>query len=568
MSNPYFDPRKTPFSCRGAYLVLSRYGNSADGIPDLQLRTVSHQADQGVVCRIFLLVGGRPTAYSIEMEPAELRLVSDAGAVRICFGNPETVLFHATDPRLGLRFDFTQTEFIANFGYDIPHDGRTLRLFDCHCNLIHVLLDPGSGRMVSDQDWNGKGATHSTTDVFPDETGRLLVSLREIRTDWDHIVPEWDYDGTVSGQRAAFRDFLQRLPIAPEGLADARELAAYVLWSCCVRPAGALTHEAMLMSKNWMTQAWSWDHCFNSVALAGSHPDIAWTQFMLPFDDLAETGALPDSVCDRGPAYTFCKPPIHGWALSRMMERMSLSAEQTREAYEKLVRWTNWWLEFRDRDHNGLSEYDHGNDSGWDNSTPFLLPPPVELPDLQAFLVLQMETLADLARRLGLNAESEGWRNRAKAHLDRMCERCFDAEGRPLVRKAYTGETTTTDSLILYLPILLGKRLPEHIRAFLLRELRSDRFLTEWGFATESPKSDRYKPNGYWLGPIWAPVTLLLIDGLRASGEEAFADDIAHRFQRLYVKSGSAENFDALTGEGLCDPAYTWASAVFLTLLE
>jgi len=29
-----------------------------------------------------------------------------------------------------------------------------------------------------------------------------------------------------------------------------------------------------------------------------------------------------------------------------------------------------------------------------------------------------------------------------------------------------------------------------------------------------------------------------------------------------------AENFDARTAQGLCDPAFTWTSSVFLLLLE
>ena len=47
-------------------------------------------------------------------------------------------------------------------------------------------------------------------------------------------------------------------------------------------------------------------------------------------------------------------------------------------------------------------------------------------------------------------------------------------------------------------------------------------------------------------------------------GEHALASDIATRYCRLCSKSGFAENFDALTGEPLCDKAYTWTSSVFL----
>jgi glycogen debranching enzyme len=250
-----------------------------------------------------------------------------------------------------------------------------------------------------------------------------------------------------------------------------------------------------------------------------------------------------------------------------MLRHMAPSPAQLREAYDKLSLQTRWWLEFRDRDHNGLCEYDHGNDSGWDNATAFRFPPPVELPDLQTFLVLQMETLADLARRLGRDGESAEWLDRSRALLARLCERCFTPDGRPLARKAFSDETDEPDCLLLFLPVLLGDRLPAPLRESLVRELASDRFLTEWGFATESPRSPHYTPDGYWLGPIWAPVMLLLIDGLRACGEDAFARDVEDRFLRLFVQSGSAEHFDALTGRGLRDPAYTWASAVFLTLL-
>lgn len=42
------------------------------------------------------------------------------------------------------------------------------------------------------------------------------------------------------------------------------------------------------------------------------------------------------------------------------------------EAYEPLVKWTEWYFRYRDSNHNGLPEYNQGNDSGWDNSTVFL----------------------------------------------------------------------------------------------------------------------------------------------------------------------------------------------------
>jgi putative isomerase len=112
----------------------------------------------------------------------------------------------------------------------------------------------------------------------------------------------------------------------------------------------------------------------------------------------------------------------------------------------------------------------------------------------------------------------------------------------------------------------LGKQLPPEILQRLIHDLKNDGYLTQWGLATERPKSKLYKSDSYWRGPVWAPTTLLIVDGLNRSGEEALARDIARRFCDLCDKSGFAENFEALTGEGLRDPAYTWTASVFLIL--
>lgn len=100
----------------------------------------------------------------------------------------------------------------------------------------------------------------------------------------------------------------------------------------------------------------------------------------------------------------------------------------------------------------------------------------------------------------------------------------------------------------------------------MLAKLRTGGFVTEWGLATETPESPLYEADGYWRGPIWAPTTLLVWDGLRRQGETALADEIARRFCRMASLNGLSENFDAMTGRGLRDPAFAWTSAAYLVL--
>ncbi len=68
---------------------------------------------------------------------------------------------------------------------------------------------------------------------------------------------------------------------------------------------------------------------------------------------------------------------------------------------------------------------------------------------------------------------------------------------------------------------------------------------------SELPSSPYYQPDGYWRGPIWAPSTVLVVDGLRRAGHGELAKRISERFRALCEASGFAENFDALTGTGL-----------------
>ena len=95
-----------------------------------------------------------------------------------------------------------------------------------------------------------------------------------------------------------FNDFCNIIHQVPKRYEETALLAAYVDWSCIVAKSGFLGRPAMYMSKNWMCSLWSWDHCFNAVALAHENPEAAWDQWILPFDHQDSTGLIPDNVCN------------------------------------------------------------------------------------------------------------------------------------------------------------------------------------------------------------------------------------------------------------------------------
>ena len=71
----------------------------------------------------------------------------------------------------------------------------------------------------------------------------------------------------------------------------------------------------MYMSKNGMASIWSWDNCFNALALTAHRPDLAWEQLLVMVDLQDPSGVLPDLANDRFVSWSFCKPPVYGWTL-------------------------------------------------------------------------------------------------------------------------------------------------------------------------------------------------------------------------------------------------------------
>ncbi len=560
-----FDLKTVPFSRRGSYLVISEIGDDWCGAKNeagLYLRTVHSGAMTPLIARLLPMREEKEMHYTAELRGTMLVLKDGEGEIAFCFDDPETLLIRG-GKGLSLTLDFLSDKGPFEYVYTVSRGGRVYSMANCFKNACRCLIGVEKGASELDQRWEEKTARYSRL-RFSGEDG-FEVSLREILTEWDGEIRTYDFDASAGAADGELKSFEARMPACPEAYGDTAKRAAYLLWASVVEKGGCLPREAMLMSKNWMKNVWSWDHCFNAIALSYAHPEAAWDQFMILFDCQDVTGLLPDSINDVRMVWNFCKPPIHGWALRWMMRNMTLMPEQTKEAYERLAKWTKWWLDYRDYDGDGLCEYNHGNDSGWDNSTAFSVLPPIATPELQAFLILQMDVLSELAARLGNETAAAEWKQKSERLLDLTLNKLFTNDS-PTVVKSGTHEPVPNESLLPYVSIVLGEKLPEKIRRRMIGVLKSGKFLSEHGFATEALLSPAYKSDGYWRGPIWAPSTMLLTDGLDRCGESGFAREIARRFADMVRTSGFAENFDAVSGKGLRDRAYTWTASAFLAM--
>jgi glycogen debranching enzyme len=467
--------------------------------------------------------------------------------------------------------------------------GVDLRLIPCKSFATEYTPEPNEICLV---DWAARGIHHFRggmhTKVVATSLDNLAGAIYEFK-DRPRMIEFYGTKGAIRfdtyekfwhGKLPRMADVLharekdyihwaKRIPRVPDPYKAAAEKAWFLLWNCQVPAEGALTRPAIYMSKFSMNAIWAWDNCFNALAVAEADPELAWNQLLLFFDHQDPNGMVPDMIHDQAAVYCFTKPPIYGWTIRKLVAKLRLKASRQylEQLYKPVSHLTEWWYTLRDFDGDGMCQYHHGNDSGWDNATLFDQGYPTEAADLAAHLVLQSEGLSYMARVIGKKVASLRWKKRAEHQLADLLTQGIrnDRFFSPLDGKVDAPET---QSLLNYIPMVLGRRLPKKIRKTIVSDLgQGGPFLTEWGLATESPKSPKYESDGYWRGPIWAPSTYLIFDGLVAAGEDKLATLIAQRFCDLCAQdAGFWENYDALTGKGLRCPGYTWTASVFLLL--
>jgi glycogen debranching enzyme len=566
---PAFSVHDIPFSTHGSWFDISPVVAEKTYAEDLHL--VSHQNGMHGVLRLTPLhrgTGDRAETH-VEATPGLLSWIGVHGRIDLAYESPDLVRLRGSGSLdLGVfAAAQTLTPFSGTYFFRDPAaDAHVFTSYETG-RRYRVTVLRGTVAQTAGAQALGGGDRGVVMTGDADADGTWEIALEEFETARPRYASAAAFDDIVASAQESFTAFVEAVAPWRAATTPAAELAAYVLWSATVRPGGLVTRPAVLMSKHWMDKVWSWDHCFNALALAAGCPDLARDQFALPFDHQDSAGALPDSVTHSEVLHNFVKPPIHGWTHGHLRRRLPTSAsrDELTETYDRLERWTDFWLTARRAEGSELPHYQHGNDSGWDNATTFDPERVVVTADLSAFLILQIRELASLASELGRSDERERWTRAASALQSALLDQLW-AGDRFLARGAASGDTWSSDSLLDLMPVVLGEHLPEGVSSALADRIKAH--LTPHGLATELTTSPHYLADGYWRGPIWAPATVLIEDGLRRAGHDRLADDISARFRALCETHGFAENFDALTGTGLRDRAYTWTASSYLLFAE
>ncbi len=571
-----------PFSRYGAYVAVTRDADGDGWKKELTVHTVRRRFEEGA---LFSLGFGKEGTddFSVSAVPEAITVENADGRAVIYIRDDDTVAVISS----GLDLRVRQRQF----GYGAETGEGTFRMIAPNLSLYTSFAVPQGTASVSGPMGKNEAGTlrdHRLSLHVRCEEGAAQLAMTVRPSEPKKIPLPLMPEEEIAAVRTEWEDFLGSMPdlLARDEEAENFNLVTwYNLWSSFVRAEGCYHNDTMLMSKKMMSSTWSWDHCFNALAMAEmKSPEsdpfrayrIAFDQYSAPFWLQTELGVLPD-MWNPGleTRWGTTKPPIHGWCFGKLMDKFRIDRDTLTEIYCRLKKWTDWWMKESDTDGDGIPDYPQGCDSGWDNSTLFDIGFYLESPDLPAFLILQMKTLARIADRLSgyptLDTPWERCKNEWLAEADELLGRflAHSWNGERFVAKLSGSHECDEHptSLLSLMPLVLGDLLPKEIRDKLVCVLERD-FLTENGFATEMPASAQYRSDGYWRGPIWAPSTYLIVDGLRRGGYEALAEKAAKRYCAMSCRraKGNYENFDALTGKGWRAPGYTWSASVYLLL--
>jgi trehalose 6-phosphate synthase len=214
-----------------------------------------------------------------------------------------------------------------------------------------------------------------------------------------------------------------------------------------------------------------------------------------------------------------------------------------------LVRSNAWWFTMNDDDADGLVQYNHPYSSGLDDSPLWDYGMPVESPDLNTYLCVQMGSLALIAEALGMQAEADMWRRRAAALVRRMIEDFWDHEA-GVFRALHDNRPIPVLTPFNLYPLWSGQ-LPHDIRQRVLGHLTNPaEFWGEFVLPSVARNDPHYDPETMWRGPVWVNINYFFIEALEQIGETELARTLRDKTLELIMgQPGIHEYYNGETGE-------------------
>jgi len=564
----HIDITQVPFSDRGSRLLVFKYLDRnrlyiklAERLTQLDPGIETYLQRPPYIQDLFLIDSdGNPLDFKVTSSPSLLSLKTRLGDFEVIFQDKQTIAIGIpTGFTCGLRF-----RVYPQYWHTTPEGGK----FTAVRNLVYNT----NGEVARNRITPVEGGYEVELLVKPGDDNTVTIGVSSAQFTPCPIKP---FTTLRDAAEERWLNWFGRVPEVHPKYAQTYAYAWWVMANNLISPQGNITYEAMTPSKLGYVGLWLWDSAMHSLAYRYVDADLSRNQIRAMFAHQLPNGMLPDVVYDEGIVTTLdhpisgevTKPPILAWAVLKLHET-NPDLDFLAEMYGPLVRLNNWWVSMNDDDGDGLVQYNHPYSSGLDDSPLWDEGMPVESPELNTYLCIQMRSLAQIADALDKKSEAAMWRRRATALVSRMIEHCWDSEaGLFWVLKDHQPVRVVTP-FNLY-PLWTGQ-LPAEIRDRLLVHLQNpDMFWGPYILPTVARNDPKYDPQTMWRGPVWANINYFFIEALRQIGETEMADQLRDRtLEMIMAHKGIYEYYDAETGDPPASAVSTfgWTSSVFIDL--
>ena len=566
-----YDLHRISYGRRGTFCYLGLW--EEDGRDRLYVCALYAAQDSGQNPRkgklfpVILEREGKELPYRAAGTPVSVTLTYDGGSSRLCLQEDSILRMEAENADVIFAPDLRPHE-IAKFRGDGSWE-MTMG------TLPKLLFYPVQGSLEVKTGFDVFTSKPEDTRFHfrPDENGHVDLAIHMYRSNAWKLESYPAFDSCVRSIQAEFEEYLKTVPEMPEEFRIPRIINAYVIWSHTMEIDGI---DVIYMNKGVHRCTSSWQQCYHAMAQY-RNPRYAWELMLGIFQYQDDFGMLPEMLTDMTQTFNGVKPPFYGVAMEFLKEFTDFSFVSRRDLktmYLGLSQYVFWWLSYRDTDQDGIASFDSADESGWDDCSFFRKGVPAATPDLAAYLVLAMEHLGKIAGRLGKFYEQREWERRAEDMLKLIVPTFWD--GKQFTARLADGTPVEAGTLIAFVPLILGHRLPQEVIDAMAAALSEEgKWLSPWGLAGERMDSPDYHDGGCWsAGSILAPAQLLVCLGLRASGKEELAKEIARRYLKALVKTGYPMIINPKTGQDISETRWgaaypnrmAWTSAVFVIL--
>ncbi|MCQ3930909.1 MAG: hypothetical protein DPW16_10665 [Chloroflexi bacterium] len=561
------DLTSIPYTDRGSRLMLFRRDHQF--YIRISERWVKYEAEMGhyrqrppMLDQLMILDENHsPVNFTVESTPYRVDCHTPIGDFTWCMIDPETYLLALPAGRFGMTFEAQMLSGVADRrGGTMQGKSRRNIAYTTNAHLLR-------------------------NEIHPAPNGYLRIDL-EIRAESGqamlfNVTPRLGYNRTVPDPKTAidrvqnrWRNWLNAVPPVLDEYRAQYDYAWWVMAAGLMNTRFYFTREAMSPSKIHYVGAWHWDQFFHALAYRHVDAQLAEDQLRIFLDHQRADGMIPDAIHDEGvvDSLTFpiaadvTKPPLIAWTALKLYEH-SGHRDFIEEVYEPIQRWHNWWVNYN-RDKSGLYEYHHPFSSGLDDCPLWDEGLPVIAPDLNAYLILQQESLGRMAEILGDTSTAQRYRQGAENVTKLMMEMLWDEE-KGVFRSLYQNKPVTAFTLFNLMPLFTG-RLSESVNRRLIAHLTDPaKFWTQWPLATVAIDDPSFDAMQMWRGPTWANINYLFVDALRRVGQPQLADELAHKTLRMIMQHPDIyEYYNPITGERppKSAPIFGWTSAVFIDL--